>query len=675
MATLEINTLRAAITAAGAQWVARDPAPSELRGLGWEPTPPSLLQPALANAVRLKTTRLAALFGGAAALPTIALDAGVAGGPAAGPSLPKVVDWRTKGVIGPVTDQARCGSCVSFATTGMVGAMAAIESGGKPIELSQSDQHFNSSHGPSCSGWNNGAALGQMQSRGVVGVEDEPYMQGFDSPPILDPTFPPSQDIWQARARIIADRPRKAYTVMDISAWSGDDRKTYLAHVGPMVCGFTVYSDFYSYNGGVYSHVSGGVEGGHAVMVIGYDDTLQCWICRNSWGNGFGGPAHPDGTGAGFFKIKYGQCGIDGEAFFGAQGIIEPASLNWGGWWPIQGGIAAPNTSVFGTSRSTDKLDIFSVGTDHGTYTAAWQPGDPHWEGWWRVQSGLSAPNTSITGVSRSADKLDIFGIGTDQKVYTAAWQPGDKTWGGWWVVANGLVTAPSTSVFGVSRSTDKLDIFAVGSDHGIYTAAWQPGDAHWGGWWRIQNGSAAPNTSVTGVSRSADKLDIFCVGPDQHIYTAAWQPGDAHWGGWWPIQGGVAAPGTSVFGVSRSTDKLDVFCIGTDMQVYTAAWEPGFTSWHGWWAIGHFKAMAGTSVYAVSRATDRIDIFAVGEDGGIYTASWQPSQTQWSAWSRILDGAVAPGTMVSAVVRSANHLDVFAVGTDHHVYTAAWQP
>jgi len=675
MAVLEINKLRSDIAAAGAKWVARDPGSTEPRATGWQPTPSALLRTAQANAARLKTTRLAAVFGGTAALPTVAADGGVAGGPAGGPGRPAAFDWRTKGVIGPVTDQERCGSCVSFATTGLVGAMAAIEHGGNSVALSQSDQHFNSSHGPNCGGWNNGDSLGQMQSRGVVGFEDETYAQGFDSPPQLDPSYPPSQDIWQARARTIANRPRKAYTIMDISSWGGDDRKTYLANVGPLVCGFTVYDDFQSYGGGVYSHVSGAVDGGHAVMVIGYDDNEQCWICRNSWGAGFGGPARADGTGAGFFKIKYGQCDIDGEDFFGAQGIIEPASLNWGGWWPIQGGIAASNTSVFGVSRSTDKLDIFSIGTDHGSYTAAWQPGDAHWGGWWRVQNGLVAPCTSITGVSRSADKLDIFGIGTDNKVYTAAWQPGDTTWGGWWSVANGLSVASNTSVFGVSRSANKLDIFAVGSDHGIYTAAWQPGDAHWGGWWRVQNGLAAPNTSITAVSRSADKLDIFAVGSDQHIYTAAWQPGDANWGGWWPIQGGIAAPGTSVFGVSRSADKLDVFCVGTDMQVYTAAWQPGFTSWRGWWAIGHFKAAPGTSVYAVSRTTDRLDIFAVGEDHGIYTASWQPSQTQWSAWSRILDGAVAPSTMVTAVVRSANHLDVFAVGTDGHVYTAAWQP
>jgi len=53
-----------------------------------------------------------------------------AGGPAAGPSLPSSIDCRNRGVIGPLTDQGWRGSCVSFATTGLVGAMVAVEQGG-----------------------------------------------------------------------------------------------------------------------------------------------------------------------------------------------------------------------------------------------------------------------------------------------------------------------------------------------------------------------------------------------------------------------------------------------------------------------------------------------------------------------------------------------------------------
>jgi hypothetical protein len=38
-----------------------------------------------------------------------------------------------------------------------------------------------------------------------------------------------------------------------------------------------------------------------------------------------------------------------------------------------------------------------------------------------------------------------------------------------------------------VSRSTDHLDVFAVGADGHVYTAAWEPDFADgWHGWWRM---------------------------------------------------------------------------------------------------------------------------------------------------------------------------------------------
>ena len=671
MTKIDVASLRKIVADRNFKWrVGEPPADFRERGLGWEPSPPELNRAALANAQRLMLTRMPEIFS------ALSMRSAILGAPAAAPALPRRFDWRDRGVIGPVTDQRWCGSCVSFACVGLVASMAAIEQAITPPDLSEADSHFNSSHGATCGGWYNATCLDQIKTRGVASAADFAYMNAFDSPPVNSPNPNDPNDLWGAHVRTIADRNRKIYKIAEVTAWTGDARKTYLANVGPLVCGFKVYEDFQggNYMGGVYKHATGVFKGGHAVLVIGYDDDAEAWICRNSWGTGFGGAADPDGTGAGFFMLGYGECNIDDEAFYGCQGVITPASNRWRGWWPVQGGVAAANSSVFGASRAVDKLDIFTSGTDHGTYNAAWQAGDTNWRGWAHVQGGITAPGTSISAISRRTDHLDIFCVGTDHRIFTAAWQPGDTAFRGWWPVQGG-VAAPNSNVFGVSRSLDKLDIFCVGTDRRIYATAWQAGAANWQPWAPVQGGVAAPNTSVTAVSRRPDHLDIFCVGSDQRIYTAARTPADTQWRGWWPIQGGVAAPGTSVFGVSRGLDKLDIFCIGTDMQVYTAAWKAGDTGWRGWWPVGHFKAAPGSSVHAVSRSADRIDIFAVGADGGIYSAGWSPTAAKWRGWWRILDGAAAPGSMVTAVVRRPDFLDIFAVGTDHHIYTAAYQP
>lgn len=69
--------------------------------------------------------------------------------------------------------------------------------------------------------------------------------------------------------------------------------KGVLAAGWPFVGGFTVYNSFESgtvAQDGIVPMPSQGeaVLGGHAVLVVGYDDSSQRFIVRNSWGDGWG---------------------------------------------------------------------------------------------------------------------------------------------------------------------------------------------------------------------------------------------------------------------------------------------------------------------------------------------------------------------------------------------------
>jgi hypothetical protein len=69
----------------------------------------------------------------------------------------------------------------------------------------------------------------------------------------------------------------------------------------PLILYLDVYSDFYAYRSGVYQPTSSATyEGGHLVVLVGYDETKKCWICKNSWGKNWGE--------AGYFKIRMGSC-------------------------------------------------------------------------------------------------------------------------------------------------------------------------------------------------------------------------------------------------------------------------------------------------------------------------------------------------------------------------------
>ena len=101
-----------------------------------------------------------------------------------------------------------------------------------------------------------------------------------------------------------------------VNPTSVDAIKNELYNNGPMEGAFTVYEDFFSYQSGVYYHVSGGVAGGHAIKVLGWgvESGLNYWLCANSWGVGWGM--------TGFFKIKQGDCGIN-QQMYGCTPLVS----------------------------------------------------------------------------------------------------------------------------------------------------------------------------------------------------------------------------------------------------------------------------------------------------------------------------------------------------------------
>jgi cathepsin B len=80
---------------------------------------------------------------------------------------------------------------------------------------------------------------------------------------------------------------------------------------GTVTAAFTVYMDFPTYTSGVYQHLSGEAEGGHAIKMIGWgtEGGLDYWLCVNSWNSSWG----DEGT----FKILQGNCGINDQVHAG----------------------------------------------------------------------------------------------------------------------------------------------------------------------------------------------------------------------------------------------------------------------------------------------------------------------------------------------------------------------
>ncbi len=219
--------------------------------------------------------------------------------------------------ITAVKDQGGCGSCVAFGSTATVEGTFRWQRGNPSlaVDLSEAQLFYciAESQGRNCgNGWWPDNALDGYKNVGIADEACFPYTAG-------DQVCKLCGD-WQGRA-------------IKITGWhtisNTADMKTWLSTRGPLDTCFTVYDDFFSYRSGVYSHMSGDVAGGHCVCVVGYNDSLGCWICKNSWGTSWGQ--------SGFFQIAYGQCGID-ATMWAVEGILETMWLNSctvGGLWTI----------------------------------------------------------------------------------------------------------------------------------------------------------------------------------------------------------------------------------------------------------------------------------------------------------------------------------------------------
>lgn len=200
--------------------------------------------------------------------------------------IPLVVDWRNRlgrNNVTPVKDQGGCGSCVSFGTTATLESMVSIEHNAI-FDLSEAELLF--CGGGSCGGWWPDNAVTYLLNKGISQESCFPYHDH------------------NMACTTCGERDNEAIKITQHVVLNNiADRKNYIKNIGPVMCVFQVYGDFFGYHTGVYSHVSGGLAGLHCVEVVGFDDLHHCWICKNSWGTGWGD--------SGFFRIAYGQCGID----------------------------------------------------------------------------------------------------------------------------------------------------------------------------------------------------------------------------------------------------------------------------------------------------------------------------------------------------------------------------
>ena len=225
-------------------------------------------------------------------------------------NLPDNFDWRDNSGnwVTPVTNQGACGSCWDFSAVAQIEAWWKIHNANLDSMPDLSEQFILSCCEGGCDGGWPHLALDYVKNNGIPSETCFGYLAD-DSVP-CDQVCPE----WQNEAIKI---PGWGYITLD-EILIENIKNAVLIH--PVSVTFIVYSDFNSYSGGVYEHVHGDVDGGHAVLIVGWDDELQCWICKNSWGPNWGEN--------GYFRIKWGDCEMGQFSPFIWDEVITEPSLS-----------------------------------------------------------------------------------------------------------------------------------------------------------------------------------------------------------------------------------------------------------------------------------------------------------------------------------------------------------
>ena len=213
-------------------------------------------------------------------------------------------DWRDDGAVTPAKDQAQCGSCWAFSTTGSLEGMWKL-AGNDLVSVSEQqlmDCTFDYDN-HACNGGEMRYSFEYLTDvAGIMSEEDYPY------------------EAKTHHNRCNFDESKVVAECTDYVIIQSQDENELLdavGNVGPIAVGMDAsHMDFQLYASGIYSNSNCGTEIyelDHGVLAVGYGTEAagDYWIVKNSWGDSWGID--------GFFKMARNadnMCGIASDCVY-----------------------------------------------------------------------------------------------------------------------------------------------------------------------------------------------------------------------------------------------------------------------------------------------------------------------------------------------------------------------
>lgn len=190
-------------------------------------------------------------------------------------NLPESVDWRIKGIVGPIKRQGTCGSCWTFSAVAAMEGFHAHKTG-KFVQLSEQNLIDCAVYGDNCGcfGGNMDGAFRYVISNNGIATED---------------SYPYEGKVKRCRFKnsTIGARISNYRKIQRL-----DERSLQVASsMGIVSVGIEVLKKFEFYKHGIFDEpCSDSPEITHAVAIVGYGsaNNTDYWIIKNSWGTDWG---------------------------------------------------------------------------------------------------------------------------------------------------------------------------------------------------------------------------------------------------------------------------------------------------------------------------------------------------------------------------------------------------
>jgi cathepsin L len=204
-------------------------------------------------------------------------------------------DWTSNGGVTPVPPSQQCGDCWGFATVAALESSYILQHSGSAGASVQ--DLVACRQGVLCSV--SGSISFDQTNKGIASAIEVPYSPSPSSAACSNKTT------YQSTTYGYVDSQQNIPTIGEI--------KQALCLYGSVATYMYASLQFQIYTGGVFEDMPGdaGKPVNHAVTIVGWDDTMQAWRIKGTWGTGWGD--------SGFGWIKYTSASMG----LGSQWVVS----------------------------------------------------------------------------------------------------------------------------------------------------------------------------------------------------------------------------------------------------------------------------------------------------------------------------------------------------------------